>query len=87
MEIRRRWDAAMILYTTIPHELIFQSKEEDFNKQKVVQVNGVSMLVMEHEPMRYQIVRILSSNPKHFLIDSLMPGQIIEHFEQESSFM
>jgi len=87
MEDGREWYVAMILYTTMPQEMIFPINDEDYKKQKVVQINGVSLLVTEYDSMRYQIVRLLSSNPKDFLIESFMPGQIIELFDHQSSFM
>jgi hypothetical protein len=66
----------------MPQELIFQGANEEFLKQKVVQVHGISVLVQEYEPMRYRIVRVLSSNPNHFLIDSIMPGQTVQYFDK-----
>ncbi|WP_243289821.1 YlzJ-like family protein [Bacillus sp. FJAT-47783] len=64
----------MILYTTMPQELVFQPEQSDFLKQKVVRVNGVSVLVQEKEHMKYEVLRVLSSNPNHFLLESLAPG-------------
>lgn len=67
----------MILYTMMPQELIFQTQQQDYLKQKLVNVHGVSVLVEENEQGEYQVLRVLSSNPSHFLIESLMPGKTI----------
>ena len=65
----------MILYTMMPEELIFPTAETDFNKQKIVEMNGVSLLVNETSQNQYVILRVLSSDPQHFLDDQYSPGQ------------
>lgn len=35
----------MILYTTMPNELIFQTPVEDYAKQSVINYQGVQMLI------------------------------------------
>ena len=65
----------MILYTMMPEELIFPTAETDFNKQKIVEMNGVSLLVNETSQNQYVILRVLSSDPQHFLDEQYSPGQ------------
>ncbi|MDF0725128.1 YlzJ-like family protein [Cytobacillus sp. S13-E01] len=65
----------MILYTMMPEELIFPTAETDFSKQKIVEMNGVSLLVNETSQNQYVILRVLSSDPQHFLDDQYSPGQ------------
>jgi len=65
----------MILYTTMPQELIFPTEESVFQKQNIVEINGVSVLVNEERPGEHYIVRILSSNPADYLNDQFSPGQ------------
>ncbi|MDH5161252.1 YlzJ-like family protein [Heyndrickxia oleronia] len=69
----------MILYTTVPQELIFQTDASEYSKYKTIVYNNVPMLVeqLEHN---YRIVRILSSNPVDFLNRELNPGQMISFF-------
>lgn len=67
----------MILYTMMPEELIYPTNDYDFQKQKVVEVNGVSVLVNEALPGEHFIVRILSSNPQDYMNAELTPGQKI----------
>jgi hypothetical protein len=64
----------MILYTMMPSELIFPSEQVEESKQKLITYQGVSMLV-EHTASDYvQVVRILSSDPQHYLNEQLCPG-------------
>lgn len=64
----------MILYTMMPQELIYQTPDSEFGKQKIVDVNGVSMIVAENSPKEYQVVRVLSTNPNDFLNEQYTPG-------------
>ena len=67
----------MILYTIMPEDLIFPTASDDYQKQKMVELNGVSMLVNEVNPGEHYVVRVLSSNPQDFLNDQYTPGQRI----------
>lgn len=67
----------MILYTIMPQELIYKTPDSEFEKQKVVDVNGVSMIVAENSLKEYQIVRVLSTNPNDFLKEQFTPGSKI----------
>ncbi|MTH51770.1 ribonuclease [Bacillus mangrovi] len=67
----------MILYTTMPHELIFEGTEKDAPKERMAVVNGVEMIVRPFDDATYEVVRVLSSNPNHYLQDDCMPGQKI----------
>ncbi|WP_078380845.1 YlzJ-like family protein [Sutcliffiella halmapala] len=67
----------MILYTTMPQEVIFPVDNSEYEKQRVVSYNGVSFVVMQTEMNSYQIVRNLSTDPAHFLNNEYSPGQTI----------
>ncbi|MFZ3587862.1 YlzJ-like family protein [Bacillus sp. DJP31] len=67
----------MILYTMMPAELIYPPDETQFSNQLFVEVCGVSMLVERNEDQGYRIVRLLSSDPQHFLNDEYLPGSTI----------
>lgn len=64
----------MILYTMMPQELIFQSEQEVFNKQRTILHLGVPLLVETTSDDAAQIVRVLSSNPQHYLDGRFTPG-------------
>lgn len=71
----------MILYTTMPQELMFQ-QEVDFSKHNTVEINGVSLVVEQTSPSECRVVRLLSSDPNHFLNNNYLPGQMISYKPQ-----
>jgi hypothetical protein len=73
----------MILYTTVPYELIFPDEMESFERQKAITYNGVPLLVDCTDPQSMQIVRVLSSDPQHFLDERFSPGTKISLFNLE----
>ncbi|WP_042456455.1 YlzJ-like family protein [Neobacillus dielmonensis] len=64
----------MILYTTMPYELVFPYEAEQFHKQQVVSYKGIPMLVEMSGAQYAQVVRILSSDPQHFMDEQICPG-------------
>lgn len=67
----------MIFYTMMPEELMFPTLEEDYKRQSIVEMNGVPLLVQATTTSQYEIVRVLSSDPRHFLDNQYCPGQKI----------
>jgi hypothetical protein len=65
----------MILYTMMPEELIFPQMYEPQACQ-MIHYQGVPMEV-EPEGEGYKIVRLLSTNPEHFMDARLLPGSKI----------
>ncbi|MEH7110946.1 YlzJ-like family protein [Neobacillus niacini] len=64
----------MILYTTMPQEFIFPTEAESFTKQQTVTYQGVSLIVEQTDAQNVQVVRVLSSDPQHFLDERICPG-------------
>jgi hypothetical protein len=64
----------MILYTMMPQELIYPTAENEFGKQLMVQYNGIPLLVEQTENNCYQVLRVMSSDPNHYLDDRCYPG-------------
>lgn len=64
----------MILYTMMPQEFIFPDDQEAFSKQQTIIYNGVPLLVEQIDVQTLQVVRLLSSNPQHFLDVRYSPG-------------
>jgi hypothetical protein len=64
----------MILYTTMPLELVYPTQDQDFSQQKMITYKGIPMLVTETEDRSYQVIRIISSDPQHYLDTSCHPG-------------
>ncbi|PFN08142.1 MULTISPECIES: YlzJ-like family protein [Bacillus cereus group] len=65
----------MILYTIMPEQLVYQTDDSQYERQKIVNVNGVEMVVSEENSQYYSVVRVLSTNPSHYL--QYEPGQKI----------
>ncbi|AAS42735.1 YlzJ-like family protein [Bacillus paranthracis] len=65
----------MILYTIMPEQLVYPADYSQCESQKVVNINGVELMVSEEEHGYYSIVRVLSTDPLHYL--EFEPGQKI----------
>ncbi|PFA23901.1 ribonuclease [Bacillus cereus] len=65
----------MILYTIMPEQLVYQTDDSQYERQKIVNMNGVEMVVSEENSQYYSVVRVLSTNPSHYL--QYEPGQKI----------
>ncbi|MCM8900797.1 YlzJ-like family protein [Caldicoprobacter algeriensis] len=69
----------MILHTIVPLQFIFG----DFTAQtrpgfRIIEWNNVKLEVLPAGQQRYQINRILSTNPFDYLNPRLQPGTIIQ---------
>lgn len=64
----------MILYTMMPQELIYQSNESDYEKQRVVSFEGIPVLVNMEDGKNCTVIRIMSSDPAHYLHETCFPG-------------
>lgn len=71
----------MILYTIMPEQLVYPIDHSQFVQQKVVNLNGVEMIVSVGNEFDYSVVRVLSTNPEHFLLYE--PGQKISLQQKE----
>ncbi len=67
----------MILYTMMPLEQVFPASEEETMNQVMIAYNGIPMIAEWTESQEYRVVRILSTNPNHYLEPSCMPGSKI----------
>lgn len=64
----------MILYTMMPQELIFGTEAIDEKKRLEVEIDGVPLLVEMTADYDYEVIRVMSSNPNHFLDARFSPG-------------
>lgn len=69
----------MILYTMMPQELIFPSENESMTNQQIVSYQGVSLIVEHIDQQNVQVIRVLSSDPQHFLDGRFCPGAKISY--------
>lgn len=75
----------MILYTMMPQDLIFPIDAEAYGKQKMVYRQGVPLLVEAVDQQNVQVVRILSSDPQHYLDAAICPGSKISFANLDGS--
>lgn len=73
----------MILYTMMPHELIFPYEEQNEANQMMVTYHGIPVLVERAEKQNFQIVRVLSTDPQHFMDERFTPGTKISFSNME----
>lgn len=64
----------MILYTMMPQELIFPANESEFGRQRLIMRDGIPLLVEKLEGSEYQVMRIMSTDPSHYLDTRYGPG-------------
>lgn len=61
----------------MPQELIFPAEEVTASKQMMVTFQGIPLLVEMSDQQNVQVVRVMSSDPQHFMDDRLNPGSKI----------
>lgn len=64
----------MILYTMMPHELIFPHEEKESPKQMAIRYDGIPLLVEVTNGGECQVIRNLSTDPNHYLDSRCIPG-------------
>jgi hypothetical protein len=64
----------MILYTMMPNELIFPYEADVVSKQQIVNLQGIPLEVELTDQQDFQVIRILSSDPQHFMDERIFPG-------------
>ncbi len=64
----------MILYTTMPEALIFPTDATEYERQKIVSYEGIPVLVDMGEGRECTVIRVMSSDPGHFMNEQCSPG-------------
>jgi hypothetical protein len=67
----------MIIYSTLPMELIFQNENPESYDNMEIEVNGVKMLVQPCGMNEARIVRLISPNPYDYMNPAYAPGRRI----------
>ncbi|MCP8969053.1 YlzJ-like family protein [Ectobacillus ponti] len=65
----------MILYTIVPEQMIYPMDEAVYTTQRVVNCNGADLVVAMGPNQQYEIIRVMSTDPQHYL--QYEPGQQI----------
>ncbi len=66
-----------MIYTIVPHDQVFSEKGETTN-YKQLEIGGISLLVEPISHTTCKIVKLLSTNPAHYLDTQYQPGTIID---------
>ncbi len=64
----------MILYTMMPYDLVYPTDGSEFARQTVINIEGVPLLVDMDGSQDCRVVRLLSSDPEHFMDSRWTPG-------------
>lgn len=65
----------MILYTIMPYEHIYPEDVQS-SSPELISWNGIPLFA-EREENRYKVVRVLSTDPTHYLNNQVTPGQFL----------
>ncbi|WP_226674147.1 YlzJ-like family protein [Rossellomorea aquimaris] len=68
----------MILYTVVPNDLVFPTEASEFSGQMMMDYQGIPILVQQEEH-KYRIIRVMSSDPAHYLNEQICPGEFINN--------
>lgn len=69
----------MILYTLIPLEQVFTGSESSMPEMTTMQYKSRTVMGYRQEDGRYQLARIITTDPQDYLNPKLQPGQYISH--------
>ena len=69
----------MILYTVLPHEIVLEGLEQKRNFIDI-QLQGLTIMVEPISMEEAVIVRVISTDPTHYLNPQLSPGRKIRLF-------
>jgi hypothetical protein len=69
----------MILYTTVPQELIFP-QENTATQQLIVDIKEGQLLLEQVSSQEFKVVRLISSDPNAYLNENYTPGKMISLF-------
>lgn len=67
----------MILHTIVPADLIFQSSEIEETSEQLFLYQGIPVACQPLNSQEWQVTKIMSTNPEHFLHDQIFPGAIM----------
>lgn len=65
----------MILYTSVPIEIVLSGLEPQVPKMSIISYKGKSVMGYKMGDGRYELTRILSTDPMDYLDPNLQPGK------------
>lgn len=67
-----------MLHTIVPLEVVFGPNYSDLPKHQLVKVDGVQLLVEPIDFGEVKVIRLISSNPAHYLESRFQPGSCLK---------
>ncbi|RSD27968.1 YlzJ-like family protein [Mesobacillus subterraneus] len=64
----------MILYTMMPQEQVFPPTQEEAVNQVMLSYNGIPIMAEWTDSHEYRVVRVMSTDPNHYMDPICMPG-------------
>lgn len=67
----------MILYTMIPYEQVFPESGEMSANHVMLSYKGIPVMAEWTEHHEYRVIRVMSTDPNHYMDPDCMPGSKI----------
>ncbi|EGL81924.1 hypothetical protein CathTA2_2580 [Caldalkalibacillus thermarum TA2.A1] len=67
----------MIIYTSMPLELVYEGYEQFQPRYEEIDYNGVKMVIEPSGPFKAKIVRLISADPQDYLNPNYSPGSML----------
>jgi hypothetical protein len=67
----------MILYTIMPQEQIFPAADDVYSSVIPISYKGIELMATRSAPNAYRVDRIVSTDPAHYMDDTIQPGSYI----------
>ncbi|KMK77272.1 YlzJ-like family protein [Alkalihalobacillus pseudalcaliphilus] len=68
----------MIMYTMVPHEMIFPEDDSHYSQYKTIPIEHGHVIVQQISTDECMIVRLVCSNPMAYLQEHYTPGTIVK---------
>ncbi|NLL43214.1 MAG: hypothetical protein GX251_07730 [Firmicutes bacterium] len=67
-----------VLYTIVPLEDVLEGIDDDPAPTMVLKLGGLSLEVEQLDGFQAKVVRLLSTDPEHYLLPHCQPGAVID---------
>lgn len=74
----------MIIYTTVPPEIVFAERQETKPQSKYILFNGTALEVTSAAEGQYKVNRVISTCPEDYLDPQIKPGMVIEYINTDN---
>lgn len=67
-----------MLHTIVPLEVVLDNSFSDLPQQQIIKIDGVQLMVEPIDLWEVKVIRVISSNPAHYLEPRFQPGSSIK---------